>query len=86
MASTHGRVCPHNGAMAATSLLELFPETAKVADGELVLGGVRSSELVREHGSPLVVYDEQTLRAQARAYVAAARSSSRAPPRSTASG
>src|SRR5215217_8115093 len=58
--------------MAETSLLELFPETAKVDDGELALGGVRASELVREHGSPLVVYDERTLRAQARAYAAAA--------------
>src|SRR5829696_6175328 len=58
--------------MAETSLLELFPETAKVDDGKLVLGGVRASELVREHGSPLVVYDERTLRAQARAYATAA--------------
>ena len=72
MASTGERVCPHNGAMAETSLLELFPETAKVDDGKLVLGGVGASELVREHGSPLVVYDERTLRAQARAYTTAA--------------
>src|SRR3954447_2106020 len=51
---------------------DLFPDGARVDDGELVLGGVRASDLVREFGSPLVVYDEATLRAQARAYLAAA--------------
>ena len=51
---------------------DLFPDDTRVDDGELVLGGVRASELVREFGSPLVVYDEATLRAQARAYLEAA--------------
>src|SRR5215208_2576190 len=58
--------------MRPDSLLELFPDTARVDGGELVLGGARASDLVREHGTPLVVYDEATLRAQARAYTAAA--------------
>jgi diaminopimelate decarboxylase len=53
-------------------LNHLFPDTAAVADGELTLGGVRASELVRRFGTPVVVYDEETLRAQARAYRAAA--------------
>jgi diaminopimelate decarboxylase len=53
-------------------VLGLFPDTARVEDGELTLGGVPASALVREHGSPLVVYDEATLRARARAYRAAA--------------
>ena len=53
-------------------LAELLPDTARVDDGELVLGGVRSSELAREFGTPVVVYDEATLRAQARAYREAA--------------
>jgi diaminopimelate decarboxylase len=53
-------------------LSELLPDTARVDDGELVLGGVRTSELAREFGTPLVVYDEATLRAQARAYREAA--------------
>jgi diaminopimelate decarboxylase len=53
-------------------LSELLPDTARVDDGELVLGGVRSSELVREFGTPVVVYDEVTLRGQARAYREAA--------------
>jgi diaminopimelate decarboxylase len=51
---------------------ELLPDAAGVEDGELVLGGVRASELAREFGTPVVVYDETTLRAQARAYAAAA--------------
>jgi diaminopimelate decarboxylase len=53
-------------------ILDLFPDTAAIESGELVLGGVRASELAREFGTPLVVYDEDTLRGQARAYAAAA--------------
>ena len=51
---------------------ELLPDTARVEDGELVLGGVRASELAREFGTPVVVYDAATLRANARAYREAA--------------
>jgi diaminopimelate decarboxylase len=53
-------------------VLELFPDTASVEAGELVLGGVRASDLAAEHGTPLVVYCENTIRAQARAYYEAA--------------
>ena len=53
-------------------MLELFPESARVADGELVLGGVPATRLAAEHGTPLVVYCEETIRAQARAYREAA--------------
>src|SRR6266511_3366959 len=49
-------------------MLELFPESAAVEDGELVVGGVRTSALAEEFGTPLVVYCEQTIRSQARAY------------------
>ena len=52
--------------------LDLFPDTTAVENGELVLGGARATDLAREFGTPLVVYDEQTLRGQARAYAAAA--------------
>ena len=52
--------------------LALFPNGATVEDGELTLGGIRASELAAEHGTPLVVYCEQTLLAAARAYQAAA--------------
>jgi diaminopimelate decarboxylase len=51
---------------------ELLPDSAAVDGGELVLGGVRATELAREYGTPVVVYDEDTLRAQARAYLDAA--------------
>ena len=53
-------------------VLDLFPLSARVADGELELGGVRASELAAEHGTPVLVFCEQTLRAQARAYREAA--------------
>jgi diaminopimelate decarboxylase len=53
-------------------LTELLPDTARVEDGELVLGGIRVSQLAQEFGTPVVVYDEATLRAHARAYRQAA--------------
>jgi diaminopimelate decarboxylase len=51
---------------------DLLPDTARVVDGELSIGGVQASAVAREFGTPLVVYDETTLRAQAQAYLAAA--------------
>ena len=53
-------------------MLELFPETAAIDDGELAIGGIRASALVSEFGTPLVVYDENTLLGAARAYLSAA--------------
>ncbi|MHB8641753.1 MAG: diaminopimelate decarboxylase [Gaiellaceae bacterium] len=50
----------------------MFPDSARVDDGELTLGGVRASALADEFGTPLVVYCEATIRAHARAYRAAA--------------
>jgi diaminopimelate decarboxylase len=52
--------------------LDLFPDSAAVEDGELALGGVRTSALAEEFGTPLVVYCEETVRARARAYRKAA--------------
>jgi hypothetical protein len=49
-------------------VLEVFPETAAVEDGELAVGGVRATELAEEFGTPLVVYCEQTIRTAARVY------------------
>ena len=44
----------------------VFPASAhRGADGELVLGGVRASELVARHGSPLYVVDEEEFRGRA---------------------
>jgi diaminopimelate decarboxylase len=51
---------------------ELLPITARVDEGRLSLGGVAAETLAAEHGTPLVVYCEETLRAQARAYREAA--------------
>jgi diaminopimelate decarboxylase len=53
-------------------VLELFPRTASVEDGELLVGGIRASALAAEFGTPLVVYDEETLVASAREYLSAA--------------
>ena len=53
-------------------MLSLLPETAAVEGGELSVGGVPSSELAAEFGTPLVVYCEQTVLASARAYREAA--------------
>jgi diaminopimelate decarboxylase len=53
-------------------VLELFPDTARLRDGGLSIGGIPADELVRVHGSPLLVVDEETLRARARAYRRAA--------------
>jgi diaminopimelate decarboxylase len=53
-------------------LLSLFPDSARVEAGELVVGGIRASELAERFGTPLVVYCEETLRQQARALRTAA--------------
>src|SRR5438132_558534 len=53
-------------------MLELFPDTARIDGGALSIGGVAAADLAAEFGTPLVVYDEATIRAQARAYRAAA--------------
>ena len=49
-------------------MLGLFPTTAEIRGGALELGGVRATHLAEEHGTPLVVYCERTLRGQAAAY------------------
>jgi diaminopimelate decarboxylase len=53
-------------------MLDVFPVSARVENGELALGGVRASELAERFGTPLVVYCEQTLQGQARSLIAAA--------------
>ena len=45
-------------------MLDLFPDSAQVERGELVLGGLAAAELGERFGTPLVVYCEETLRAQ----------------------
>ena len=53
-------------------MLEVFPVSARVENGELSLGGARASELAERFGTPLVVYCEETLRQQAQALLEAA--------------
>jgi diaminopimelate decarboxylase len=45
-----------------------WPDSARVDDGVLVVGGCKVDALAAEHGTPLHVYDAATLRARARAY------------------
>ena len=49
-------------------MLDLLPLNAELIDGALHIGGLRASDLADEHGTPLLVYSEETIRAQARAY------------------
>jgi diaminopimelate decarboxylase len=48
--------------------MPVLPDTAVVEAGRLCVGGAALSDLACEHGTPLYVYDEATLRARARAY------------------
>ena len=53
-------------------MLDLFPETARIEEGRLALGGVPADRLVEQHGTPLLVYCEATIRGQVHAYREAA--------------
>jgi diaminopimelate decarboxylase len=53
---------------ATNALIELFPDTAAVENGELVVGGAGTSALAGEFGTPLLVYCRETILARARAY------------------
>jgi diaminopimelate decarboxylase len=61
-------VRPRATNVGSSRVLELFPDTATVDDGELVVGGVRASALRAEFGTPLLVYCRNTVLARARAY------------------
>ena len=48
----------------------VFPDTAEVnAQGHLVLGGCDTLDLAQEHGTPVYVLDEATLRNRCRSFV-----------------
>jgi len=55
-----------------SKVLDLLPQTARIEDGELAIGGVPATQLAEEHGTPLLVYCEHTVRSQVRAYREAA--------------
>jgi len=68
---------PYNRIVTTTQLplANVLPLTAGVsAAGHLTLAGCDAVELVREFGTPLYVFDEQTLREQCRAFQQAFRS------------
>ncbi len=50
---------------------ELFPDSTRLEAGALSLGGVPAETLAREHGTPLVVLCEETIRTRARGLRAA---------------
>ncbi len=48
----------------------VFPDTAEVNDqGKLVIGGCNVLGLAEEHGTPVYVFDEETLRSRCRSFV-----------------
>jgi diaminopimelate decarboxylase len=49
-------------------LIGLFPDTARIEGGELILGGAGASALADRFGTPLLVFCEETIRARAQAY------------------
>ena len=49
-------------------MLELLPDTAEIRDGALWVGGVSTVDLADDHGTPLVVYCEDTIRAAAQSW------------------
>src|SRR5437867_8331348 len=53
-------------------MLALLPASARIDGGALSLGGLPAEGRAADHGTPLLVYCEETLRAQARAYRRAA--------------
>ncbi len=55
-----------------SDVLDLFPDTASIAGGELTVGGRPLPLLAEEFGTPLLVYCEETVRARARDYRSAA--------------
>ncbi len=58
--------------MSESAVLDLFPDSARIEQGELEIGGVSASDLTERFGTPLVVYCDDTLRQRARALRAAA--------------
>ena len=61
--------------MHKTPLADVLPLTAAVnSRGHLVVGGCDTVELAQEFGTPLYLFDEETLRGQCRAFLEAFRS------------
>ncbi|HEU0056708.1 MAG TPA: hypothetical protein VFQ08_05580, partial [Gaiella sp.] len=52
-------------------MLALFPRSAALQGASLAIGGLTAEALAEEHGTPLVVVCEETVRANAQALRAA---------------
>jgi diaminopimelate decarboxylase len=55
-----------------SNVQEILPLSARTERADLTIGGVAARALAERYGTPLVVYCEDTIRAQARAYAGAA--------------
>ncbi|HTP01004.1 MAG TPA: hypothetical protein VMJ64_06485, partial [Anaerolineales bacterium] len=53
---------------AVQKRLDLFPDTTRIVDETLTIGGIRLDSLASEYGTPLYVYDEATMDAAVAAY------------------
>ena len=48
----------------------VFPDTARInSQGQLVIGGCNTLELAQEYGTPVYIFDEETLRARCRSFI-----------------
>lgn len=55
--------------MGVKEVLTLFPEGTKVdATNHLVIGGIKATDLLKRYGSPLYIFDEDSLRNKAREF------------------
>ncbi|MBM4405005.1 MAG: diaminopimelate decarboxylase [Chloroflexi bacterium] len=55
--------------MPSNPILPIFPKTAVIGpDNRLSIGGIEAAALAKTYGTPLYVFDEQTLRSQCRSY------------------
>lgn len=52
-------------------MLEIFPDTARIEDGRLHIGGCSAVDLAARFGTPVMVLDRSTIEARARTYAAA---------------
>ncbi|NQW23255.1 MAG: diaminopimelate decarboxylase [SAR202 cluster bacterium] len=48
----------------------IFPDTAEIdAQGQLILGGCKATDLAEEYGTPVYIFDEDTLRGRCRSFI-----------------
>lgn len=50
---------------------EILPDTARIHESGLSIGGCDATELAREFGTPLIIFDKETFQARARSFTSA---------------